>query len=372
MRIQQTDQGDVLVLRRSLGCASIFMLLFGALILSCIFIPAQMRGGEELPWYVGFPIGLALVAGGLYRKTIQLDRSAGRADIFWRVAGMTVRHNSKRLDLFDRVSLDSRIRRGENHQYRVYPTLLSGRSSLPLDEQQNPDLSRKFAEQVSAFLDLPLHDTSGGKLIVREADSFGTSLRQRARQSGQRGPLPRVPKHLMTRIDLSAEPVVTLHVPAAGWSARKCFSTLPTCLMGGFFLWLFHDAIGAKQDLGENLIAAFGLGLGGLLVGGSLAALIVSATGRVLVTASPNQLKIRTVSPLLRRTKTIDVDEVEEVFVRDPQHPSSKRTRTVTADAFSRPGVTIRSHHNTLVFGGHLPKSEQSFLSQFLIAILED
>ena len=234
MRIHQTDQSNVMVLRHTLGCVSVFFLLFGILVTSTVFIPAEVRGGDEIPWYIGIPIGLALSAAGLYYKSITLDRSRGRAETVWRLAGVAFRHESKNLDLFDRVTLSSRIKRSKNNRYLVYVTSLAGRSSLTLDEQSSPDSSRRDAERISTFLELPLHDASSGRTIIREADSFGTSLRQRARRSGTRAPLPKVPDQLLTQVDLSNDPTIQLHVPASGWSARKLLATLPTSLMGGF------------------------------------------------------------------------------------------------------------------------------------------
>ena len=139
-----------------------------------------------------------------------------------------------------------------------------------------------------------------------------------------------------------------------------------------FCVWIFHDAFDGKRDLGEIVIASIGLGIGGLLIAGPLLSAIVLATGRVIVTASPEQLHLRTISWLGRRNRTIDAAQIEEIFVNAASPLKSRQRRKLTIDPQARPGVTIRTNHKTFCFGGHLPKPEQDFLSQFLVAIFED
>lgn len=347
------------------------MLLFGGITFACLFIPAEVRGGDELPSYIGLPIGIALLAGGTYRKSITLDRAAGQADICRRVAGITFRRESRQLKSFDRVSLGTRIKRSDNRRYTVYFVSLCGSSTIELDERQIADFARHSAERVAKFLELPLHDVSSGKMIVRDAASLGMSLREKAGRADERAPLPNPPENLRTDIDLSQGSVAILSVPAPGWSLGSLLSTIPPCAFGAFMLWMTHDAFAIDTDVGELVIAGIATLVGVLCIFGSLGFVIAHFTRRVTVTASSEQLTIKSVSLLGWRTRVVAADSVDEVLVLRPTEPRRDRKKRGGWNSIGRGGVSIRSDGKTIKFGGHLPNSEQEFLSRFIRAILE-
>lgn len=358
-----------LVLSQGMGCVCLFLFLMGGFVTASVFIPAKLRGGDEVPWYIGLPIGLGMIVLGTYRKSLSLDHRAGVAEIQKRILGYPYQQSRKSLDNFDRVEITTRIRKSDNSSRTVYVVSLQGDASLELQEHAVADPARHTAERVTRYLHVPLHDRSSGSRQVFEADEIGLSVRQRAEKSGQKESIPALPEDLESHIDVSQPPSVTIHVPAPGWSWSRLMTFLPTVAFGVFFIWLSYDAVLGKADFVERLMAIGACGFGLLLSAGSIAGLMAATSRQWIVQASSEHIKLQSKSWLGGKRWTMDAKTIEEVIVQDPPQPGLSRRRT------SRPsttrGIAIRTNQKTLTFARHLPKSEQQFLAQFLRATLE-
>lgn len=372
MRIKQTDNPNEMLLRYRYGCVSAFLLTFGVVLLACVFIPPQVRGGDAVPWYVGLPVGFALLAGASYRKHIRLDRIHGRATTVQRIAGVTFNESVQPLDSFDRVFLGARIKEDSESTYTTYYVELGGSETVQLDEHAGVEMARQDAQRIATFLKLPLHDACSGQVIVRAPDSFGDSIRTRSQKTGMRTPLPELPANLQTHIDVSQDPIVSLHVPPAGWTLRRFLSILPLLGFGGWMIWIMGDGMWQAKTLAERLIASVGSGAGALAILGSLWSMVLTSTQRVSITASADRVSLRTRSWVGGRTRSLDTNQIDDVFVNRPLAPDGGQSSTRGAwGALSGRGVAIRTKQRTIAFGNHLTQTEQQFLCRFLRTIFE-
>lgn len=146
---------DQLVIRTKFGCIRNIVFASGVLVIACIFVPAEVRNGDPLPWYIGLPVGAALLAVGGYRRNISLDLNARMVCIVERIAGIAFRQSKHDLDEFDCVSLASERRRGEKFWYTIYVVSLRGAENVQLFEHYYADRVRGDANRVAEFLGLP-------------------------------------------------------------------------------------------------------------------------------------------------------------------------------------------------------------------------
>ena len=369
MQTTARNNSDPLVLRQGMGCVCLFLFLMGTFVIASVFIPAKVRGGDEVPWYIGLPIGLGMIVLGTYRKNLTLDGDARVAETKKQILGYTYQQSRKSLDNFDRVELATRIRRSDNSSRTVFVVSLQGDASLELEEHAVVDPARHAAERVARYLHIALHDRSSGSLQVFDPDELGLSVRQRAEHSGRQESIPTVPEDLECHIDVSQAPMITVEVPAAGWSWSSLMTFLPTIAFGIFFVWLSYDGVLGKADIAERLMAIGTCGFGLLLSAGSIAGLLAAASRQWIVEASSDRIKLQSKSWLGGRTRTIDAEMIEEVIVQDPPQPGLSRRRSSRLST-SR-GIAIRTRQKTFTFARHLPKSEQQFLARFLRATLE-
>jgi len=321
MKVLSSTDPDILTLRSRTGCFSVMAFFFGAVVTACVFIPAAVRGGDEIPWYYGLPAGFALLAGSTYRRAIRIDRRAGNVVQRKSVVGFTWGQTTYSLNAFDSVSL-GHIRRSTGNSGRAslfYFATLSGGSSLTLMESGIVEQSRVIAERVAVFLRLKLIDSVTGNVIVREAEHLQLSVGQRAQQSGDRQPIPETPADIQTQLELIDDATVVLKIPPAGWSTRIMLSMWTCWLMGGFFLWLFYGFFDRERETGEYVLFSIVLMFSCLAIFGSIAFVLSYFTRRVTVTVSADELQLDSASWFRRYRRTLPAAEIQNVVAYNVQ-----------------------------------------------------
>jgi len=138
-------------------------------------------------------------------------------------------------------------------------------------------------------------------------------------------------------------------------------------------IWIGGDGTWTAKTLGERLIATVASGSGALMILGSLWSMVYTSTQRVSISASADRVRIRTRSWVGGRTRSLDTNQIDEVFVNRPLKPDGGRSSKHDAwGAISGRGVAIRTKQKTIAFGNHLSRTEQQFLCRLLRTILED
>ena len=357
-------------------------------------IPVEQEGE---PWMrLFFPVfgGIfAVVGAGLVfgRYGLILDRTRGRMVQWW---GLLVPMKRKEylLEVIRQVDLD--LSRGDSDSANTWPVTISGAGiPKPIIVTQPTEYTeaRRFAEELSRFLNKPLVDSSTGERVTRDADHLDESYRDRVRRTGEASaPLPPEPPEMRTRVEHTGEGYV-FHIPGP---PLKWFHYIPVAIslaIAGSVAFFFLPAI---LTLPIPEIARYlALGLIGLVF---VAVPVLSALLHVLrlknqferVTVTKAFLRVETLKEGKRSTVEVPVDELEDltapsmrsvmdtlevpgkkkVFLEDTGTPRMPDGRPVPRFLLSliklagSRGITARSDKTVVEFAQGLEEAETRYL----------
>ncbi len=339
-------------------------LLAGLALIATVFIPGEMRGGDDIPWYVGFPAGgLFALVGGLMvfgRAQHRIDRRQAVVESSF-TALVTLRRKQIPLGRFRYVWVtrevrSSRGRSGSSRSATVYPVRLAGdRDRIDWETVSSPERARRSAEELAKFVRLPLHDSSTGTEQIREADTLDESLRGRASRECLDVVVPDRPALLRSIVTRRGD---TVRVTFPREFRRAVGAAIVWSIVG----YSLTSAPGIVADLGERL-----RGLSprldrppfvdhpALLVVIPVVLLallwIANTITRVSAVASSDSLRVEVHRLLGRRTRTIPASELEELYL-------SAKT------------IVARSDRKTLSIGGNTDLVEAEYLHAVLKAAL--
>jgi hypothetical protein len=367
MSLWPSSEPAVLTKRLGGGCLMLFglpFLLAGLALIATVFIPGEVRGGDDIPWYVGFPAGgLFALVGGLMvfgRAQKRIDRRQAVVESSFS-ALVSFRRKQTPLARFRYVWVTREVRRSSGRSsggrsVTVYPVRLMGeRDRIDWDTLSSLERARRSAEELAKFVRLPLHDSSTGTEQIREADTLDESLRERASREGLEVVVPDKPARLQSTVTRHADTV------------RVTFPRHYRKAVGAAIVWII---IGYTLMSISGLVADLGERLRGLsphldrppfadhpvllvVVPVVLLALLwigISIT-RVSAVASSDSLQVHVHRFIGTRTTTIPASELEELYL-------SAKT------------IVARSDRRTLSVGGNTDLREAEYLHAILKAAL--
>ncbi len=359
------------------GCASLFGLPFflaGLGVVVATFIPAETRGGDEIPWYFGIPFGgvFMLVGGAILfgRLHIDIDRAARTVQKRWSVLSATVYAKERSLSEFNRVRVTSKIRRTKNSSYTVYPVILDGDSgdSFDLSEDREKNKSRTQAEEIAKFLDFPIHDESSGKTHIRQPDALDMSVKDKFKSGLERNEIPDPPAELKTRVDYDGSSL-RLEIPPPGFNAGFAVAFAVIAAFEIFFLTVFAFPMLSDFD-SEHESRVFVVLF--IVLFSSVPTLVLLALvgntflARQTVSVSSESVSVTRGWPF-RKTTTIPSNEIEEFFVgkSDGGQTSRKPVRIGSSQE-----VRVIADHAQTGFGNGLKRDELKYLHALAKGIL--
>ena len=367
MGLWRSSDPDVLTKTAGGGCLTLIglpFLLGGLLLIACVFIPGKVRGGDDLPWYVGFTAGSlfglpgALLVFGRARERID-RRQAVVESSFSAIA--TFRRKERPLGLFQHVSVTREVRSsssrsGGSGKTTVYPVRLVGDGDkIDWETLTSPERARRSAEDLAKFVRLPLRDSSTGTERIREADTLDESVGARASREGLYVEVPVRPSQLRSIVTRHGE-TIRVTFPR---QFRKAVGAATVWIVLGYFLMTSPDVM---TDAGEAIrrlsphfdrwpfaedptllvVIPFVL-LAVAWVAGSIT--------RVSALANADSLRVEVQRPLVRWTTTIPASELEELFLSGEK-------------------IVARSDRKTLYLGGNTDHAEAEYLQAVLKAAL--
>lgn len=360
------------------GCLSLFGLPFfivGAGVIVMTFIPADVRGGDEIPLFFGIPFGsiFALIGGGLLFGRIELaiDRSSGEVTKNWQLLSKTVKAQTRQLNEFDRISLCSEIRRSKNSSYTVYPIRLAGERAdrFDISQERVENTARKEAEDLAKFLSWPIHDETSGSLRIREPDSLDETIKDKFEKGLESNEIPDPPATLKSRIDYDGSNL-QVEIPPPGLKAGFIVGIIAIGMFELIFISVFAVPFFSKSDLGEmgfvfmGIFALFFLGIPTLillkLIGNAFLANQSIAVNSASLTVSKGWPR--------KKTMSIPRSEIEEFFIGVKSRHSSGGKAPVRFGSFKE--VIAVSDRAQLSFGNGLPKEELEYVHALAKGIL--
>ena len=376
----RTSDPDVIAYRSGGGCLMLFglpFLLAGLFVMASPLVPGkyqpkESKTGRPMPIYFAIPfggifatVGAALVLG---RAGKRIDRRAGTVSTWW---GLLVPFRCKEMPLadFDKVAITHEVRRSKNSTYTVYPVRLRGEGSAKVDVETPRDeaKARALGEEIAKFLTLPLHDSSVGSVVIRQADELDESLRERAERTGERAEVGSPPPDARAISSVTGD-ILTFEIPPLGFRPLVLFIMGASLLCPLVFAGVFVVPFTLTEDvpLGVKLIFAgvlcilfIGVPVG---IAWTFALRMAKKTARVDV--SPLELRV-TVRGLFRSsTHAIPTAELEELQVVNlTKTPKATVGPKIGLALLGSGGVILaRSDRATLTFGTGLSAAELDWM----------
>ena len=195
MKFIDTGDPHMLQTRRGGGWLIIFGLPFlftGLFVIGFSFWdPPSGGGGPPLLVTVIFgsiftALGTAIMFG---RSGMIIDRRKGSI-VQWSGLLVPMKKTTYPLGYHDRITIQKDLRRSQKRSYYAYPIALKvshgASEGIVFDEPTDYSQARRTAEKISAFLKLPLVDTTSGKEVTREPDKLDETIRERVRRTYER------------------------------------------------------------------------------------------------------------------------------------------------------------------------------------------
>ncbi|HEY3319357.1 MAG TPA: hypothetical protein VGP72_02635 [Planctomycetota bacterium] len=366
MRRINSDEPNRLSYRSGGGCMALFGLPFfgfGLFAMTTAF-SGIWNGGAPSARVPVFLFGLVFGAVGsafvFGRSGVILDKGL-KTVTRWYGLLFPMWTKVQELDTFEEVHMSREERGSGSGRYTAYPVQLKGSAGAKLEiaEPRTEGESRKFAEEVAKFADLPIVDLSSGIEVRREAGHLDESLREQLARTGQEVDITTPPADM--RATFSAEgnavhfeipppplgcvPVVAL-VAAIGFSCFVLFTFVPALLsfngMPAGVQWIFG--------------AFIGIGFVLLPVGGALLALLSRRNRRGVVEADPECLRVSHKGLLLWKRVEIPAGKLEELRIEQPIHGKN-----------SAPQLAAISDEKTARFGEGLSHEELEWIRRVIL-----
>ncbi len=366
MKLKRTGDRDVIEARAGTHCYLLVLglplLAIGLAIISCtFFIPAETRGGDPIPWFIGLPAGgLFSALGWLFvfgRRSIRIDLRKG---VFEACFGMPfpIKRSASALNEFNYIRIKVRTERSQSgtHRGKARPSysvdLVGKRSNKTFGIYGTREEAIETAEHLSRFLRFDVHDNSGsGQAHVRKAGTMDEPLKERMRRSQNPVALPKPPDELKSSICVMNDSVI-VDFPAQ-YDFNGPFTIL--IIMGTIFYSL------QREDVWPQLAEKLPELTGGWLVSktactvtGILLTLIILGL-YLIFTTKRESLEINAGSVSMK-VKRLLITSITEIPCRELEDLNLSNDGTVYA----------RSDKKSFTFGKNLSRPESKYICDLI------
>ncbi len=369
---------DVMEIRRGGGVLTAVGVFFLLLVLTFVGITLSSMQDTDSMIVASIFFGIMLIgdlALILGRAGIVIDRRQKLLTTWW---GLLVPWSKTQYELtgFSCITITKEIRRSKNSTYTVYVVRLKNQESKDIHIEENQDYltSRRSAETVAKFMNLPLSDNSSGSEVIRKPEELDESLRNRLRRTGQIKPMPEDLPETKIQHRIEGDTLI-LRLPKHGFGIwvgcivaigiiiSGIFSVIITVILAefakdpNFLLFLLIAGVIALLPLGFCLFAAY-----------------YHYTMREEVHISPQRLMLKKSWKFGKRSEEIQMDELEELELATVnQYQAKGRMPVGTGANFNQvslfnPGIVARSDYKVMNFGQSLNRKEV----EWVMAVIEN
>lgn len=360
------------------GAASLFGLPFflvGVGVIVLTFIPQDVRGGDSLPFYFGIPFGgiFAAVGGAILfgRMELIIDRSEGSVIKDWKLLSKTVYEQHRELREFDRIRLNSEIRRNKNSSYTVYPIRLEGEGAeaFSISEGRAKNKARSQAESLAAFLSFPIHDELSGSVRVRESDSLDQSIREKFQSGTETNEIPDPPARMKSRVDYDGNSL-QVQIPPPGLNAG--FLVAFAAIAFFELIFIFSFAIPFFTNFEADSPALIFIIIFGFFFLGIPTFILLSLLGNTFLANQSASVSTQSLSVSKgwpwKKSLSLETSRIEELVIGAKSKSQGNRKSVVTIGTGKE--IQAISDDATLSFGAGLSDEELVYLHALAKGIL--
>lgn len=248
----------------------------------------------------------------LAKKGLVLDK--GRGEILkWYGLLIPMKTSTLRTDEFDKVKIIKEEKRTKNSKVIFYPVKLvkkDAEDSFTVDTFMSYHQGRVFAEKIALFFELPLHDESTGRLQIRQPADLNKSIKQLAKEKGEKVELPAMPPNMTASVKQDGEGII-IEIPVTRTILAPFFPAVASTVGVAIFLIFFAKILFSASANKPYIFLA-------ILVGVILYAVIAWKLADIkskkgwVVKASPILLNITEVKWGSKKVFEIPAEELEE------------------------------------------------------------
>jgi hypothetical protein len=327
--MKRIDRGsiDLLSYRDGGGCLAVFGMPFLLMGLGVMYLGAAgamtTKGGQPAHPAIG------LIVGGIFAFVGSIF-VFGRSGTDFNRRDKTIRDWTGLLfpmfsklhgfSEYNDVRITREVRKNKNSTYYVYQVSLtfSGSNPLKIHAHQETHDSRKLAEEIAKFVELPLVEIIDGVEHRREAGQLDESLRDQAARTGQLVELTAPPHTMRTRYEAEGNRV-RFHIPPPPFNILYVAPVGCVSVVTGIFAFTFIAQIYNDPNLPaqEKLIycSVIGIIFVVLPVVGTLSGALAQLKKSWVITAGPDELLVVTKGLLSSREISIPAKKIEELRV---------------------------------------------------------
>ena len=209
-------------------------------------------GTPEDVWLLGIfaVIGFAIFT---FRYQRCIDLVANSVANKWGFVFLTFGSN-KHLAPIKAVEIAKECRQTKNGSYSVYVAklVLEGKDGLNVDENRDKQATRRIAEDVAKFCELPLRDASEGNIIERQADALDQRLIDAEYPPTRRPSLP-------TGIERLEDGTLgaVLKLPSPPITGQLLVTVMPLLMVVGFWWFVWYDPERGGSDKSSLFFSLF-------------------------------------------------------------------------------------------------------------------
>jgi hypothetical protein len=353
----------------------IAFLAVGAVV-AALLLPQFQRGEKgALPAIVfGFillALGFTFVFG---RSGLEIDLRRQSYRKWWGLL-VPIRSRVGSLDVFDRVSISRTLRRQKNRTYYAYPVDLAGQGKdrLRILESTRYEASRSAAGDLAKKLGWNLLDSTIGAEVIRDPQHVDESLRDRARREA-RPPkeVANPPENLRTKFTVAGK-VLRFELPPQGFQPRLIAPLVALAIFESVFALVLFAAF-TDNNAFANLTVPRWVFLSVLCVLflllpclATVLPIVSQARTVTIVEASPENVRVESLSPFSRRSRDVPANAVQEVLI---DATSRNRTGPSSTSPGRRGAIILRGNGVSVAFGEHLALEEKQWIRDVIEQVL--
>jgi len=306
------------------GCVILFGMPFfivGCLVLFLTF-SGTLKGKNGQP----APIIFGILFGGVFtlvgsilafgRSGFDFDKRAGTIRD-WSGLLFPMFTKIHAINAYNEVRIKREVRKNKNSTYYVYEVSLCHNGDNPLKISAPTDMhdSRKLAEEIAKFVEMPLFDGCGDEIIRREHTSLDDSLRDQVEKSGKPVDLSAPPEDMRTTYEARGN-AVHFHIPPP---PKSCMHFAPvgcaTVFAGIFASTMLADILKGASSSTEKLVFACVVSFFFIVlpIGATFLGALSQRRKRWDVMADPQELRVTMRGLLGSRESTIPASKLEEL-----------------------------------------------------------
>jgi hypothetical protein len=264
-------------------------------------------------------IGAAMIFG---RSGMIIDRRKGTI-VQWSGLLVPMKKTTYPLGYHDRITIRKDLRRSQKRTYYAYPIVLKGshddEEGIVFDEPTDYSEARRTAEEITAFLKLPLVDTTSGNEVVREPDKLDESIRERARRTNEIVEAFAPPPVMRASVREESGTLI-IEIPPQKLT-REHYKVMAILMIIGVAALCAVIGVNNLRHLNvQNLMVYAPIGIFVLLF--AIRPILRQGRSTSCITASRDMLRVEQRTSKRREVTEIPVDELEDFVIGDANLPA--------------------------------------------------